>query len=248
MRAGSIAWISAFAPEAVGRNEKKRLNSIVHSINEKQDYESFYWYRTLWLDAACFLLHGNKNDIVMIIGNIDHHNSSLRSAVHPPLGLISTRVGLDDQDFNQRIRNCLEKRYFYNESLMCILSALKDDNEQKIDFVTKWRNEVDLNPQDVKVLKSIVEGGFISNSLISDEFSRIKRYLFCRLLDPELDKNVNESLMDSFGMDCQSIWNRMDNHPLWGSAIFFQYRKIEKFFEPPAFEFIRDGCRGGSKK
>ena len=112
--------------------------------------------------------------------------------------------------------------YFHNESLMCILSALKGDVEYKINIIEKWRDEINLiNRQDAKILKNIVDDNVISNSLISDEFSLVQRYLFCRLLDPELNKDIGESLMNSFLMDYQSIWNRIDNHPLSGSIIFF---------------------------
>ncbi len=221
MRAGSIAWITAFVPEAIGPDDNNRLRNIVRSICEKQDYSSSFWYKTLWLDAACFLLTGNQYDIAMIIANIDHHNSSLRSAVHPPLGLISTKVGLDDQDFSERIRKCLEKSYFFNDSLICILSALKDDSERKIKLVANWRDGVDLSLHDAEILKNVVEGKGIPNSLISNEFSLIQRYLICRLLDSELDKRFDEGIVDSSVMDCQSIWNRMDNHPLWRSKISF---------------------------
>ena len=227
MRAGSIAWISTFAPEVVGGKERIRIREIRNFMHEKEDYRTSYWYKSLWFDAACFLLDGDQYDIAMIIANINHGNSSLRSAVHPPLGLISTKVELEYQDITQRMESCIEHNCFYNESLMCILWALKGNIDSKIELVKGWLNRIDNNRQSAKLLKGMIDGKVISNSLISDEFSLMQRYLFCRLLDPELDKDFDEDAIDSLIMDAHLIWSRAENHPLLGTEIFFRQGKLK---------------------
>ena len=223
LRAGVIAWIATFAPEAISPEGEEQLWEIFYSIRKRSDFRSFGWYRTPYLDVARFSLSGDHDALSIIINNIDHHNSSLRSALHPPLGLVAAELSLDDYELSSRMEHCLESGLFFNDSLMCILSVLRDDPQRKIELVKKWRREIDLVPQDAKMLDCVFRGDGISNSLIMDELFLILRYLFCRLLDPELSDIYTEKQLDLFPhWKHHLIWKRMCEHPLLKATIYFR--------------------------
>ena len=111
---------------------------------------------------------------------------------------------------------------FFNDSLMCILSVLRGDKKRKLELVEKWRREIDLVPQDAELLDGIVRDGILSNSLVVSELFLTLRYLFCRLLDPELTEVYTEKQLDLFPYwKNHAIWKRMYEHPLLRPQILF---------------------------
>ena len=151
---------------------------------------------------------------------LDHHNSSLRSALYAPLGLIAPELGINEGGLCSRIESSLKSGLMYNDSLMCVFLALNEDPERKIETVVEWRKNVDLSPQDARKLDSIISDGTIPNGMIADEFSEILRYLLCRLLDPDIRDTPPDGQFDLFPdqVDC-SIWQRMADHPLLRSFV-----------------------------
>ena len=223
LRAGAIAWIATFAPEAISPEGEEQFLEIAYSIRKRPDFRSFGWYRTPYLDAAHYSLTGDYTALSNVINNIDHHNSSLRSALHSPLGLVAAKLTLDDHELSSRMKHCLEDGLFFNDSLMCILSVLKDHPERKIELVKKWRRDIDLVPQDAEMLDYLIRGDGVSNGLIMDELFLTLRYLFCRLLDPELNQIYTKQQLDLFShWKHHSIWKRMCEHPLLNSRIYFR--------------------------
>ena len=222
LRAGVVAWIATFAPEAVDAEARGILSDYVRSIRERSDFRSFGWYRIPFLEVAQFSLTRNVDALSNVIANVDHHNSTLRSTIHPPLGLIAPNLGIDDTELLSRIESCFKSKMFFGESLVCILSVLRGDKKRKFALVKKWKREIDLSQQDADLLDGIVRDGVLSNSLVMGEFSLILRYLFCRLLDPELTEAYTEQQLDLFpNWKIHSIWKRMYEHPLLEPTIFF---------------------------
>lgn len=223
LRAGVIGWIATFAPEAINTEARDHLSDVVRSVRERPDFRTFGWYRIPFLEVARFSLTRNLDSLSNVIANIDHHQSTLRSAMHPPLGLVAPKLGLDDTELLSRIESCLKGGLFFSESLMCILSVLRGDKKRKLELVKKWRREIDLAPQDAKLLDSVVRDDILSNSLIVSELFLTLRYLFCRLLDPNLTEIYTERQLDLFPhWKIHAIWTRMYEHPLLEPTILFE--------------------------
>ena len=219
LRAGAIAWISTFAPKATSPDGKEELWRISNAARKRADFNHFGWYRIPYLNVAQYSLDGDLSSLSTVIGNIDHHDSSLRSSLHAPLALIAPKLSLDDNNLSERIESCFRSGYMYNDSLMCIFAALNDDHERKLTLIRKWRKMTSLNPQDIETLDLFLAGRLISNALIADEFSEILRYIFCRLLDPEISDAL-PSQRDLFPNNKDwSIWQQMSDHPLMGSLV-----------------------------
>ena len=223
LRAGAIGGIAAFTPEAVTLKGREQLRQILTTVHERPDFEHFGWYRIPYLDAAQFLLSSDLTSLSWLIANINHHNSSLRSALHAPLALVAPRLSLNDGELANRIECCLKSGFLYNESLMCVFCGLRDVPERKVELVMEWQKRINLVPQDAKTLSSIITGAPISNSLVVDELSENFRYLFCRLLDPEITcGSPKEQLKFFFDLSGETIWKRMAAHPLLKSLVFLK--------------------------
>ena len=220
LRAGAIGWIASFAPEAIGDEGERELWRISIAVQGRSDFRHFGWYRIPYLDIARFSLSEDTEALAYIIANLDHHKSSLRSALHAPLALIAPRLSLSHPEIASRIESSLKQGLFFNESLMCIYFALRGDHKQKVELVKDWRNRIDLSPMDADTLDKIISGTAISNSLIADELSENIQYLFCRLLDPELGNVPPREQLDLF-LDAKihAVWKRMSEHPLVKSSV-----------------------------
>ena len=221
LRAGVIGWIATFAPEAIGDEGERELWRISTAVRERSDFRHFGWYRTPYLDVARFSLSKDSDAIAYIIANLDHHKSSLRSALHAPLALIAPRLSLSHPELSSRIENALKHGLFFNESLMCIFFALRGNHQRKIELVKDWRNRIDLSPMDAETLDNVIAGDAVSNNLIADELTENLQYLFCRLLDPELGNVPPRKQLDLFDGEIHAIWKRMSGHPLVKSSVLF---------------------------
>jgi len=220
LRAGVIGWIATFAPEAIGDEGERELWRIFTAVRERSDFRHFGWYRMPYLDVARFSLSKDSDALAYIIANLDHHKSSLRSALHAPLALIAPRLSLSHPELAGRIEKALKHGLFFNESLLCIFFALRGDHRRKVELVKDWRNRIDLSLMDAETLDRVIAGNAISNSLIADELSENLRYLFCRLLDPELGNVPPRKQHDLFpDAMIHAIWKRMSGHPLVKSSV-----------------------------
>ena len=223
LRAGAIGWIATFAPESIGPEGRARLSRILAAVRGRDDYRTCGWYRIPYLYVAWASLSGDHSCLSDVTGNIDHHNSSLRSALYAPLGLMAPELSINDEALCGRIECSLKSGLMYNDSLMCVFLAMNGDPERKIETVLEWRENIDLSPRDARKLDSIINDGRISNSLIADEFSEILRYLLCRLLDPDIRDTLPDRQFELFSdrVDC-SIWRRMADHPLLSSFVLLK--------------------------
>lgn len=242
LRAGAIGWIATFVPEAISLKGRKKLWKVCTEVQKRSDFPTFGWYRISYLNAAQYMLDGDTTHVSALIANVDHHKSALRCGLHAPLALVSPRISLDDKELAQRIEHCLKSRFMYNESLMCIFSALRDARDRKIELILQWQKKIDPASRESEILDSIVTGSQISNDLVAEEFSKILRYLFCRLLDHEFIDNASEKQLNLFpdqSNDSQrkkapahtpqsslfsdqsngSLWERMSAHPLMNLTV-----------------------------
>ena len=217
LRAGAIAWIAAFAPEAISSKRREQLREILTAMRERPDFNNFGWYRIPYLDVAEFLLFGDFSSLSTLIVNLNHHNSSLRNALHAPFALVAPKLSLDDYDgeLAKRIESCLEMALMYNDCLMCIFCGLKNTHERKMELLKEWRKRIRLAPQDIEMLDSMISKSYITNPFLAGELFQNLQYLFCRLLDPEIINSHHGEQPKLFNeLSSDTLWKRMAEHPL----------------------------------
>lgn len=225
LRAGAIAWIAAFAPEAISSKRREQLRKILIAMRERPDFNNFGWYRIPYLDVAEFLLFGGFSSLSTLIANINHHNRSLRNAFYAPFALVAPKLSLDDFDgeLAKRIESSLEIALLGNDCLMCILCVLKDNQERKMELLKEWRKRIRLAPQDIETLDSLITDGYLTNSFLTDELFENLRYLFCRLLDPEIINSHHEQQPKLFNeLSSDTLWKRMAKHPLLQPLVYLK--------------------------
>ena len=219
LRAGAIAWVALFAPEAVDEEARRRLSLTCEATRELPDYDHHGWYRAVYLDVAQYALTGEPRWLSTIVSNIDHHSSQLRTSLHAPLGLVAPALALPFGELRQRIENNLRSAHFYNESLMCLFCVLQTEPAVKLAQAIRWRDDISLAPQDADRLDRLISGKLLSNALIAKEYGEITRYLACRLLDRALTDSPVERPGGSLGLSSRALtlnalWQRVAAHPL----------------------------------
>jgi hypothetical protein len=94
LRAGAIAWIATFAPEAIGDDARQLLFLTCEAARQLPDYHHHGWYRTVYLDVAQYTLTGEPSWLSTLVSNIDHHSRQLRISLYSPLGLVAPGLKL----------------------------------------------------------------------------------------------------------------------------------------------------------
>lgn len=107
LRAGSIAWVAAFLPEACTQDFRETLEQFLHAASELEDYSYRGWYCVPALAAAVYVLSGRLSALTSTIVNVDHHNSSLRTYVIESLAFAAPRLTFDNDELRTRVESNL---------------------------------------------------------------------------------------------------------------------------------------------
>lgn len=216
LRAGAVAWVAAFVPEAIARELRELLFLTCDGAREGPDFDHHGWYRTIYLDVAGYLLSGDAAWLDVLIANIDHHASQLRSSLYGPLGLAAPRLKLTHPELVLRVESNLRKHHFYNDSLMCVFCQFQAEPGTRLAQLEYWRAHIDLTPQDIATVETLINRQRLSNGLVFDEYAEISRYLFCRLLDPVFGHRARSDPFEGAErkLTLNTLWQRMSGHPL----------------------------------
>jgi len=238
LRAGALGWIARFLPEAVREADRDLISETRAAVRGRPDFATGGWYRIPYLDAAQYALSGDRSVLDVLIANLDHATSALRSALHAPLGLVVDRLSIEDEDLVRRISGSLAKGHLDNESLLCLFITARGKPARKFELARHWRDSLKLAPQDIPRLDAVLTAGFLSNAHIYDEYSEILRYLFCRMLEAESPQHNLDSQLEFEGVLPRNLprvrsrqieipgiqtpksvrldvlWQRMSEHPL----------------------------------
>jgi hypothetical protein len=230
LRAGAIAWIATFAPEAVASETRRVLYLTCDATRKMPDYDHHGWYRAVYLDIAQYTLTREPGWLTTLVSNLDHHSSQLRASLHAPFGLVAPTLNLSWGELKQRIENNLRAAHLYNDSLMCLFCVLQADPAVKRAQAMRWRQGIKLAPQDIDTLDKLIAGNLLSNALIAEEYAEISRYLVCRLLNAALVGSGPASHEDALdtrrqALTVNALWRRMASHPLIAPLVALKQRQ-----------------------
>jgi len=178
-RSGAIAWLATFSPESFTGRLRGKILEVFLKYRSREDYRTFAWWRLLYLESAMFALTEDRSWLQTMINNIDHDNSTVRSCVHGPLGLIAPKLTLNEYNLLSRMKKNLENGNLYNESMICIYCAIKGTRDEKISLAKEWKITREFSSE---LIEKIGNKRTISNAFISDDYSEICRYLICMIL------------------------------------------------------------------
>jgi hypothetical protein len=225
LRAGTVAWIAVFAPEAISAEARLSLRLTCEAERDFADYASHGWYRTVYLHVAQYALSHDESWLTILVTNLDHSSSQLRSSLHAPLGLVAPHLKLSFPELRTRIESSLSRWYMYNESLLCILLVLDASPTLKLAQLLRWREQLNMSPQDIGVVDKLKEGMPLSNALIAEECFEIVRYMLCRLLelsDGALGDRTSAGRQDARAITFNAFWQRMAKHPLMSPIVYLK--------------------------
>lgn len=219
MRAGAIAWIARFIPEAIPTDTGMVIAATTGRLHRYPDHRTHGWFRTLYLDAALFALSGEERYLTDVLSNIDHGSSSLREAVIGPLGLVADRLPSDHPDLNRRIANSLTRGQMHNASLLAVFLATGGSAGFKTRQLEAWRRLPSLVPQDRETIDRLLSRTYLPISLLSEEYARIQRHLLFRLGAPDPARRKESPSWPATPVPIVDIEDRLDRHPLMAPLI-----------------------------
>jgi hypothetical protein len=219
IRAGTIAWIARFIPEAIPTDTGMAIAAANGRFHRHPEHRTYGWFRTLYLDAALFGLTGEERYLTYVLSNIDHHASSLREAVIGPLGLVADRLMADHPDLNGRIANSLSRGTMYNDALLGVFLATNGTAGFKKRQLDAWRRLPTLVPQDRERIDRLLSGLSLPLSFFCDEYARIQRHLLFRLGAPDLARRKASPSWPATPVAVADIEDRVDRHPLMASLL-----------------------------
>jgi hypothetical protein len=215
LRAGLVAWLAVFAPEAINAESRRLLHVTCEAESEFVDYNEAGWYRTVYLHVAEFALSGDVRWLDVLVNNLDHSSSQLRSSLHAPLGLVIPRLKITFPDLLAKCERNLVLGHFYNDSLLCLFHSAQASPALKLAQLLRWRQHIRLVPQDIETIDAAIKGDPLRNTLIAEEYSEICRYLLCRLAEPEFLREAYPlALAPHSGPNILGLWKRTQSHPL----------------------------------
>jgi hypothetical protein len=229
LRAGAVAWLAVFAPEAINAESRRLLRVTCEAEAEFVDYDEAGWYRTVYLHVAEFALSGDVKWLEVLVTNLDHRSSELRSSLHAPLGLVVPRLKLTFPGLCPKVERNLVLGHFYNDSLLCLFYCAQGSAVLKLAHLLRWRERIRLVPQDIETIDEAIKGGPLRNTVIADEYAKICRYLLCRLVEPEFLREAYPLTMAAnSGPTTLGLWDRIQAHPLMKRLIEVEWAKEQQ--------------------
>jgi len=92
LRASFVSWFMIFAPEVFPPDLASEIGKSVQSAEEPSDYQSYGWHNTLHFRSGLFAYDGSPLWLTDALGNLAHHNSSLRRYVARTVAPVIRRI------------------------------------------------------------------------------------------------------------------------------------------------------------
>jgi hypothetical protein len=228
LRASFLSWMMTFAPEVFPPDLALEIASFVGSAQDQDDYAHYGWHNTLHLRAGMFALTRNYDWLDQHIGNLSHHNSSLRGYVARSLAPVIHLVSSGELDGS--ICKNLEEWHFFNVYPLSLFVAALGDVSYKVRRLSEWARQYP-DGNDSTLFAALLSGKPMENAF-APQFSRVERYVLLRLCSRP--QHVPIQRVASWGepasdaglrhypdarVDANVILERIENHPLSGGFI-----------------------------
>ena len=207
MRAGVLAFISAFAPEALSGTSIKLLTDTRDRIRTWPSYPTDFWWRIPYLDVAVFNLQRDMNAIRHLIENLAHGARGIRTHLFPPLGLALPLLDLDATAFVPQMGKNFEIGHLGNDQGICLLLASDTLAPRKREMLEHWR-AIAANEADRETLGKASDGLYIANHAMLHEYLLIVLHL------TEVAFAAQRETLPLFSVTPAQMLSRAKAHPL----------------------------------
>ncbi len=228
LRASFLSWMMTFAPEVFPRDLALEIARFAKTAENRDDYAHYGWHNTLHLRTGLFALTRDAEWLDQGLGNLAHHNSSLRGyvarTVAPVVHLLSCR------DLETMVETNLENWHFYNVYPLTLYICAIGDSAYKRRRIADWAAEYP-DGNDTNVFASLLSGEPMEN-MFFPQFRRVERYVLLRLCSRPHSVPIQRVAVwgepaSSTGLrsnpdariDADVILERIENHPLAGGFV-----------------------------
>jgi hypothetical protein len=219
MRAGCVAWIATFLPEACGVRLRHRLNAFLQSVQEHDDFSVRGWFRVPTLAAAGFALDGIEGELAPTVANVDHHSSSLRSYVLESLAFVAPRLTFGGGELRMRVESNLRKGHLFSDWSVAVLLATRGNPDDKRTWAAAWAAQ-NLNPLERDLLQSAARPASQLQNPLCASLMELERYTLLRLLTTASAEERAETrgrqpaLPGMESVEFELLQRRLSEHPL----------------------------------
>lgn len=131
LRASFVSWFMIFAPEVFPPDLASEIAHFVTTSQAPLDYQTYGWHNTLHFRAGLFAYYGSPMWLTDALGNLAHHNSSLRRYVARTIAPVIRRIRSDNPLLVDRINENLKNHHFFNEYSLALFAASNGSDEAK---------------------------------------------------------------------------------------------------------------------
>jgi len=222
MRAGAIAWFTAFIPEAVPRLIRHRLLDLLRSLEDMpgEDRPAAIGLPLLW--AAAHGLEGGRRWLRRLTGPGMADRPELPEVLLTALGLIAPRIACDDPAIVGLIGARLRRGGPGTAELLGVWLACAGDRQQKLAVLrAAARLPRRLSGPDAEVIALAMSGAPIPVPGVTRDWQVIQAWVMLALAGQTLEPDAGDTIRRLFlapGLPKGLLWQRVAQHPLTSGA------------------------------
>jgi hypothetical protein len=239
LRAFSVLWIALFVPEAISPRFQSAMTAAALQWRERPDFGHSIWFRILPVEAALYALTGDPFWVSLILSNLDHHNSSLRTMAIETLAPIADRLTFGAAELTC-VEHNIDVRHFFWEWPVILLAISRTAAGEKRQRFAKWLETYELDPPGREIVEKLAAGETVENPFLY-RLLRIQQFLSLQFacappqelrqfdLDPDRKSETGSFMPEQPGLFSQNpmdfadlVWERISAHPL--TALMVQIR------------------------
>jgi hypothetical protein len=222
MRAGAIAWVAAFIPEAVPRLIRHRLFDLLRSLEDtpSEDRPAAIGLPLLW--AAAHGLEGGHRWLRRLTGPGMADRTELPEALLTALGLVAPRIACDDPAIVGLLGARLRRGGPGTAELLGVWLGCAGDRDQKLAVLkAAARLPRRLSGTDAEAIALAMAGAPLPIPGVTRDWQVIQAWVMLALAGQTLEPGEGDSIRRLFlapGLPPGLLWQRVAQHPLTAGA------------------------------
>ncbi len=226
-RSKLIQFFLTFAPEIFPASLAKEIALFVVASSKLPGYPVFGWHNLAYLNAGLFAYTGKPAWLDILLDNLGHHSSSMRSRISGALAPCSDLMDSFDPRLIGRIEHNLSEWHFGNDMQICLFIAGEGEMDAKESLLQAWIAKYDTGVSGIREARALSSGGYIANPL-AGAIRATERYVLLRLAGsdgaPPVQAIVNESQGCDAGinatvLEASTLLARLEHHRLGGQWV-----------------------------